>query len=467
MTLLQKGFRFEEIIHKDSNLSTYLSKNSQYFPDNGPVIMFVITKPVEYHKPTNINNMKNALASAESIQETVDGSGISWMDYFVRHLSSKNITFPKNEKKLIQYLNDNFLHEHPQFQNDLKINEDLCQIEASRFYVLSKDLTNSQGEVELLTETRSVANSSPLPMIAYSTKFPYYEQYVTVFKDTMLAVGVTMIGLLFVALVFIPHPIAVCCVTVSMLSVVLGMVAFMAFWGLELSAITTIQIILCVAFCVDFTVHMSHAFMTATGKNRNERVTVALEKVGIPILNGAISSFIGISMLSLGDSYIFKTFFKTLILVQVLVLFHSVVFLPVMLSFIGPRRTSKPRVFIQVSHSVRSLQDTYRANSIVRPVANLDSTKLPKVAVVRHASPPSPTITRSHSFSEIEGSTSLTSDCVGRRVSFAVGEEKNYNVDPRMLNIQIENGDVSKRSSDTSVRMHEMEVLLEQNEETE
>ena len=147
----------------------------------------------------------------------------------------------------------NFTKEHPQFQNDLVINEDLSRIEASRFYVLARDLSDSQEESELLTEARNVANTFPSPMTAYSTSFPYYEQYVTVVKDTMLAVGVTMIGLLFVALVFIPHPIAVCCVTASMFSVVLGMAAFMAFWGLELSAITTIQTIICVAFCVDFT----------------------------------------------------------------------------------------------------------------------------------------------------------------------------------------------------------------------
>jgi len=87
------------------------------------------------------------------------------------------------------------------------------------------------------------------------------------------------IGMLFVALVFIPHPISVACVTVSMVSVVVGIAGLMHFWGVTLSAITTIQIIIGVGICVSFTVHMSHAFMTATGRNRNDRVAAALEKV--------------------------------------------------------------------------------------------------------------------------------------------------------------------------------------------
>ena len=86
-------------------------------------------------------------------------------------------------------------------------------------------------------------------------------------------------GMLFVALVFIPHPIPVACVTVSMVSVVVGITGLMHFWGVTLSAVTTIQIILGVGICVNFSVHMSHAFMTATGRNRNDRVAAALEKV--------------------------------------------------------------------------------------------------------------------------------------------------------------------------------------------
>src|SRR5436309_157711 len=76
------------------------------------------------------------------------------------------------------------------------------------------------------------------------------------------------------------------------------------------------------------------------------------------ILNGALASLLSIAVLSLGTSFIFVSCFKTLLLVFSLGVLHSIVFLPVMLSFIGPRRTSKPRIFIPVSPSVRSLQDS-------------------------------------------------------------------------------------------------------------
>jgi hypothetical protein len=148
-----------------------------------------------------------------------------------------------------------------------------------------------------------------------------------------------------------------------MVSVVVGITGLMHFWDLALSAITTIQIILGVGICVSFTVHTSHAFMTATGKNRNDRVAAALEKVSVPILNGALASLLSTVPMALGNSFVFVSFYKTMILVFVLGVLHSVVFLPVMLSFIGPRRTSKPRLFVGNAASTGSASGVQQPGS--------------------------------------------------------------------------------------------------------
>ena len=245
--------------------------------------------------------------------------------------------------------------DHPEFRHDILWNEDQSTILASRFYVASLYFTDSTTEGNMMLKMHQLAaNCSSVPMMAYSPHFIYYEHYVEVLKNTLLAVGVAIIGMLFIALMFIPHPIAIICVTMTMVTIVMGMFGFMHFWGLELSAITSVQIILSVGFCVDFTIHISHAFMTATGKNRNRRVVAAMDKVGVPILNGAITSILGILMLAFAKSYVFQSFFKTMLLVMVLGLFHSIMLLPVLLSFVGPSRTSRPRVFIPMNASARS-----------------------------------------------------------------------------------------------------------------
>ena len=117
----------------------------------------------------------------------------------------------------------------------------------------------------MMTVMRSLAANSSLTVTAYSPMFLFCEHYVTIMKNTLLAVGVAILGMLFVALAFIPHVISIVMVIATMLTIVIGMFAFMHFWGLALSAITSVQIILAVGFCVDFTMHICHAFMCASG----------------------------------------------------------------------------------------------------------------------------------------------------------------------------------------------------------
>ena len=71
-----------------------------------------------------------------------------------------------------------------------------------------------------------------------------------------------------------------------------------------------------------------------------------LLQVTLPILNGALGSMLSTLVMALGNSHVFVSFYKTMILVFVLGVLHSIVFLPVLLSFVGPQRTSQPRTFV-------------------------------------------------------------------------------------------------------------------------
>lgn len=67
-----------------------------------------------------------------------------------------------------------------------------------------------------------------------------------------------------------------------------------------------------------------------------ERVRDSMYALGYPILQGAISTILGVIGLALAPSYIFYTFFKMVLLVIVLGALHGLILLPVLLSFLGP-----------------------------------------------------------------------------------------------------------------------------------
>ena len=366
VTKLEEGLNLEDLVPPEHYYKYHEKIDSKLFPNCGIVVTFVIYKPITYHKPQTREKLQTFLDNIESSEFIVPGSSIAWFNAYSSFLSER----PRKKSETVEWgkrLKKEFLPKNPHFMGDISFSKranNMWIVDASRFYFVCKRTNTSEDQKDLMLALRAMAANSTLPVKAFSPQFVFFEHYASILKNTLLPVGVTIIGMLFVALVFIPHPIAVLCVIGSMGSTVVGMMGFMHLCGLALSAITTMQIILGVGVCVSYTVRTSHAFMTATGKSRNERVTSALVKVGASILTGACCSFLSAFSLYYGSSFIFVSFFKTTAFALFLGVLHSIVFLPVMLSFVGPKRTGKPRLFIP-AHA--AISNTVNNPSVISP----------------------------------------------------------------------------------------------------
>ena len=88
---------------------------------------------------------------------------------------------------------------------------------------------------------------------------------------------------------------------------------------------------------VDYGAHIAHYFLTCDEENRNKRIEKTLINIGPAVLNGGFSTFLAFVLLMTSKSYIFKTFFKIFFLVVLFGLYNGIVFLPVILSMIGPK----------------------------------------------------------------------------------------------------------------------------------
>ena len=353
-SVMDIGFSLEGVVQPNPAEMEYDQKEAELFNDSGPAVMFVVDEPVKYEEGNTQRKIANILMKARNDPLVTTERQVLWLDEYLHYLRNGS-KFNLWDQSFYTILREEFLPKHPEYQNDIVFRSDGNAIQSSRFYVFSRNVRNSRDESALLINMRQVLHNTSLPVSVYSPDFLFYEHHVSILKTTILTVTVTIISMLLVALVFIPHPIAVMCVTISMTSVVLGFLGFLKFWKLSLSAMKTIQLLIAVGLCLNFTVHMSHSFMIATGKSRKERVSMALEKVGGMIMNEAISVFLSLLMLAFGSSLLYTSFFKCMVDVIALGLLHSMVLLPVLLTFIGPRRTNKPKVFIPLSPSCRTL----------------------------------------------------------------------------------------------------------------
>ena len=66
-----------------------------------------------------------------------------------------------------------------------------------------------------------------------------------------------------------------------------------------------------------------------------QRAQTSLLKICPAVLNGGMTTFLALVVLADSNSHAFQTFFKVFFLTVVIGMFHGVVFLPVLLSWIG------------------------------------------------------------------------------------------------------------------------------------
>lgn len=220
--------------------------------------------------------------------------------------------------------------------------------------MITNDIKDSYMQGELMLRIRKLTESSNLGIFSFSPAFIYFEQYVAVLPNTLQTVGISVVAVLIVTSIFLSNALVILLVTLSMAFIMLGIFGFMHLWGLSLSSITMIHLIMSVGFSVDYTAHICHAFLTVDGENRNERVNEAIILSGGPIFNGAMSSLIGIIMLAFSESYVFTSFFKVMVLVILFGLGQAIFFLPVILSLIGPNKTpmqEKKTIFTKEMHA--------------------------------------------------------------------------------------------------------------------
>ncbi|XP_053873627.1 LOW QUALITY PROTEIN: patched domain-containing protein 3-like [Malaclemys terrapin pileata] len=335
-TQVKEGIDLRNLASDDSYVVQYYDWEDEYFSEYGPRIMVTITENVPYWNLSIRNDIENCMESLENNSYVDRNLSESWLRMYanVARIGSLNIDtkafFMGNLSELYKLF--------PEFEWDIDIR--YKEIAASRFFIQTVNVTTAVDEKNLLHQLRDLAKDCKIPLMVHHPAFIYYDQYIVIVPNTIQNIGIATGVMLCVSLLLIPNPLCSLWVTFAIASVVVGVAGFMTYWDVNLDSISMINLVICIGFSVDFSAHISYAFVSSEKSTVNEKAVDALYLLGYPVIQGAISTILGVIVLSAAQTYIFRTFFKIMFLVILFGAVHGLVFIAVFLNFFGIYGTS-------------------------------------------------------------------------------------------------------------------------------
>lgn len=160
-------------------------------------------------------------------------------------------------------------------------------------------------------------------------------------------------------------------ISFSIISTIICILGVMFYWDLVIDHVAVINLILAVGLAVDYSAHIGHTFMLKKG-SKDERAIEAIGSIGAAVLNGALSTFLAVVLLSASESYVFRVLFKQFFATVVLGVGHGLILLPVLLSIVGPAPFSSAeeiRTYEKLSIERSSANERKNSNSQVTPAA--------------------------------------------------------------------------------------------------
>ncbi|XP_010217868.1 PREDICTED: protein patched homolog 1-like, partial [Tinamus guttatus] len=276
-------------------------------------------------------------------QRLVDADGIinpnAFYIYLTAWVSNDPVAYAASQASIRPHCPE-WVHDKAEYMLETRLRIPAAEpIEYAQFPFYLNGLRETSDFVEAIEKVRAICNNyTSLGIASYPNGYPFlfWEQYIGLRHWLLLSISVVLACTFLVCALFLLNPWTAGIIVVVLALMTVELFGMMGLIGIKLSAVPVVILIASVGIGVEFTVHVALAFLTAVG-DKNLRAILALEHMFAPVLDGAVSTLLGVLMLAGSEfDFIVRYFFAVLAILTILGVLNGLVLLPVLLSLFGP-----------------------------------------------------------------------------------------------------------------------------------